>query len=116
MAVAVVTGGSGGIGHACVERLTRDGFDVVSVDAVPPARPQPGTHVTADLLDVGGTIHAVRAACPRVDVLVNGPESSSRGRSERSASTTGNAWWASTRARRSSCCRVSSTAWSRAAR
>jgi 3-oxoacyl-[acyl-carrier protein] reductase len=72
MAVAVVTGGSGGIGHACAERLTRDGFDVVSVDAVPPARPQPGTHVTADLLDVEGTIEAVRAACPRVDVLVNG--------------------------------------------
>jgi NAD(P)-dependent dehydrogenase (short-subunit alcohol dehydrogenase family) len=72
MAVAVVTGGSGGIGHACAERLTRDGFDVVSVDAVPPARPQPGTHVTADLLAVEATIEAVRAACPRVDVLVNG--------------------------------------------
>ena len=72
MAVAVVTGGSGGIGHACAERLARDGFDVVSVDAVPPARPQAGSHVTADLLDVEGTIEAVRAACPRVDVLVNG--------------------------------------------
>jgi NAD(P)-dependent dehydrogenase (short-subunit alcohol dehydrogenase family) len=72
MAVAVVTGGSGGIGHACAERLTRDGFDVVSIDAVPPARPQPGTHVTADLIDVEATIEAVRAACPRVDVLVNG--------------------------------------------
>jgi NAD(P)-dependent dehydrogenase (short-subunit alcohol dehydrogenase family) len=72
MAVAVVTGGSGGIGHACAERLTLDGFDVVSVDAVPPARPQPGTHLTADLLDVERTIEAVRGACPRVDVLVNG--------------------------------------------
>jgi len=72
MAVAVVTGGSGGIGHACAERLTRDGFDVVSVDAVPPARPQPGTHVTADLLDVERTIEAVRGACPSVDLLVNG--------------------------------------------
>jgi NAD(P)-dependent dehydrogenase (short-subunit alcohol dehydrogenase family) len=72
MAVAVVTGGSGGIGGACVERLAHDGFEVVSVDAVPPASPQPGTHLTADLLDVEGTVEAVRGACSRVDVLVNG--------------------------------------------
>jgi NAD(P)-dependent dehydrogenase (short-subunit alcohol dehydrogenase family) len=72
MAVAVVTGGSGGIGSACVQRLTRDGFEVVSVDLVPPARPQPGRHVTADLLDVEATLAAVRGACARVDVLVNG--------------------------------------------
>ena len=72
MAVAVVTGGSGGIGSACVERLTRDGFEVVSVDVSPPPPAQPRTHVTADLLDVEATLAAVRAACPRVDVLVNG--------------------------------------------
>jgi NAD(P)-dependent dehydrogenase (short-subunit alcohol dehydrogenase family) len=72
MAVAVVTGGSGGIGQACVERLARDGFEVVSVDIVPPASSQPGTHVRADLLDVEGTVEGVRATCPRVDVLVNG--------------------------------------------
>jgi NAD(P)-dependent dehydrogenase (short-subunit alcohol dehydrogenase family) len=72
MAVAVVTGGSGGIGRACVARLTQDGFDVVSVDLAPPGQPQPGTHVTADLLDAEGTIAAVRAVCPQVDVLVNG--------------------------------------------
>jgi 3-oxoacyl-[acyl-carrier protein] reductase len=72
MAVAVVTGGSGGIGRACVERLTRDGFDVVSVDLVPPPQPGPATHVAADLLDIESTIAAVRVACPRVDVLVNG--------------------------------------------
>jgi NAD(P)-dependent dehydrogenase (short-subunit alcohol dehydrogenase family) len=72
MAVAVVTGGSGGIGHACVERLARDGFEVVSLDAVPPAMAQSGTHVTADLLDVEAAIEAVRAVCPRIDVLVNG--------------------------------------------
>ncbi len=72
MSIAVVTGGSGGIGRACVERLHGDGFDVVSVDIAPPAHPQPGTHVTADLLDVEAAVAAVRAACPRVDVLVNG--------------------------------------------
>jgi NAD(P)-dependent dehydrogenase (short-subunit alcohol dehydrogenase family) len=72
MSVAVVTGGSGGIGRACVERLTADGFDVVSVDLAPPEHPQPGVHVTADLLDVAATLAAVRAVCPSVDVLVNG--------------------------------------------
>src|SRR4051794_13316791 len=72
MATAVVTGGSGGIGRACVERLESDGFDVVSVDAVAPPGAQPATHVTADLLDVEGALAAIRAACARVDVLVNG--------------------------------------------
>jgi 3-oxoacyl-[acyl-carrier protein] reductase len=72
MAVAVVTGGSGGIGSACVARLARDGFEVVSVDRVPPATPQPASHVTADLLAVEATLEAVRGACARVDVLVNG--------------------------------------------
>jgi 3-oxoacyl-[acyl-carrier protein] reductase len=72
MAVAVVTGGSGGIGRACVERLAHDGFEVVSVDRVPPASPQPGRHVTADLLDIERTVEVVRDACPRIDVLVNG--------------------------------------------
>ena len=72
MAVAVVTGGSGGIGRACCERLARDGFDVVSVDAVTPSGGHPGTHVAADLLDVDGALTVVREACERVDVLVNG--------------------------------------------
>ena len=72
MAVAVVTGGSGGIGRACCERLARDGFDVLSVDAVAPSGAHPGTHVTADLLDVDAAIAAIRAARERVDVLVNG--------------------------------------------
>ncbi len=72
MATAVVTGGSGGIGRACVERLHRDGFDVVSVDAVAPAGAQPGTSIVADLLDVERALEAIRDACPRVDVLVNG--------------------------------------------
>jgi NAD(P)-dependent dehydrogenase (short-subunit alcohol dehydrogenase family) len=72
MATAIVTGGSGGIGRACVARLPRDGFDVVSVDAVPPPGPQPARHVTADLLDVERAVAAIRAACPSIDVLVNG--------------------------------------------
>jgi 3-oxoacyl-[acyl-carrier protein] reductase len=72
MAVAVVTGGTGGIGRACCERLARDGFDVVSVDAAAPAGPHPGAHLAADLLDVEGTLAAIRAGCARVDLLVNG--------------------------------------------
>jgi len=72
MAVAVVTGGSGGIGRACVERLARDGFEVVSVDSAPPTQPGSGTHVAADLLDVEGALEAIHGACDRVDVLVNG--------------------------------------------
>ena len=72
MAVAVVTGGSGGIGLACAERLAHDGFEIVSVDVAPPDRPQPGIAVTADLRDIEATVAAVRAACPRVDVLING--------------------------------------------
>ena len=72
MAVAVVTGGSGGIGRACVERLARDGFEVVSVDSAPPSQPGSGTHIAADLLDVEGALEAIRGACDRVDVLVNG--------------------------------------------
>ena len=72
MTVAVVTGGSGGIGRACVERLAGDGFEVVSVDLVAPAEAMPARHVSADLLDIETTIAAVREACPRVDVLVNG--------------------------------------------
>jgi NAD(P)-dependent dehydrogenase (short-subunit alcohol dehydrogenase family) len=72
MAVAVVTGGSGGIGRACAERLHDDGFEVVSVDVAAPAEPQAGRHVQADLRDVEATLAAIRAACPRVDVLVNG--------------------------------------------
>jgi 3-oxoacyl-[acyl-carrier protein] reductase len=72
MAVAVVTGGSGGIGRACVERLAEDGFEVVSVDVAGPVSPGAASSVTADLRDVEGCVAAIRAACPRVDVLVNG--------------------------------------------
>jgi NAD(P)-dependent dehydrogenase (short-subunit alcohol dehydrogenase family) len=72
MAVAVVTGGAGGIGRACVERLGADGYDVVSVDVAAPAGAHPGRHVTADLRDVEATVEAIRDACPQVDVLVNG--------------------------------------------
>jgi NAD(P)-dependent dehydrogenase (short-subunit alcohol dehydrogenase family) len=72
MSVAVVTGGSGGIGRACAERLQEDGFDVVSVDVTAPDAPSAATHVTADLRDIESTVDAIRAACPHVDVLVNG--------------------------------------------
>jgi NAD(P)-dependent dehydrogenase (short-subunit alcohol dehydrogenase family) len=72
MPVAVVTGGTGGIGRACVERLHADGYEVVSVDVAPPAEAQPARHVTADLRDAETAVEAIRAACPSVDVLVNG--------------------------------------------
>jgi NAD(P)-dependent dehydrogenase (short-subunit alcohol dehydrogenase family) len=72
MAVAVVTGGAGGIGRACVERLSADGYDVVSVDIAAAAGTQPGRQIAADLRDVAATVEAIREACPQVDVLVNG--------------------------------------------
>ncbi len=50
--VAVVTGGSGGIGHACTARLARDGFAVVVNFGSNSA--QAGT-VVAEIRDAGGT-------------------------------------------------------------
>lgn len=56
---AVVTGGLGGIGKACVERLAADGVDVVTADVHPGADLR--VDVTGDIPDLG-----------RVDILVNG--------------------------------------------
>jgi 3alpha(or 20beta)-hydroxysteroid dehydrogenase len=70
--VAVVTGGSGGIGSACVRALAAAGHDVVSVDVAPAPGDLPGRFVHADLADPHGALGAIRDTCARVDVLVNG--------------------------------------------
>jgi nucleoside-diphosphate-sugar epimerase len=54
----LVTGGTGKAGHWIVKHLVEEGYDVVSVDARPPAEPQ--CHViTADLTDLGQAIDAL---------------------------------------------------------
>jgi nucleoside-diphosphate-sugar epimerase len=54
----VVTGGSGKAGRACVADLRGHGYDVVSVDLVPPADPAV-THSRVDLTDFGQTMAAL---------------------------------------------------------
>ncbi len=71
MGLALVTGGSGGIGAACVSALAAAGHDVVCADIAEPPPGAPGRFVRCDLTDVEAAIAGVRAACPVVDVLVN---------------------------------------------
>jgi nucleoside-diphosphate-sugar epimerase len=54
----IVTGGSGKVGHWVVRHLLEEGYDVVSVDARPPAEPQGGRHLSVDLTDLGQVIDA----------------------------------------------------------
>jgi NAD(P)-dependent dehydrogenase (short-subunit alcohol dehydrogenase family) len=72
MSIAVVTGGSGGIGSACVAALAAAGHDVVCADIEPPPEGAPGRFVHCDLADVDATLAVLREACPTVAVLVNG--------------------------------------------
>jgi nucleoside-diphosphate-sugar epimerase len=53
----IVTGGSGKVGQYVVEHLIEEGYDVVNVDARPPAQPR-GRHLTVDLTDLGQVIDA----------------------------------------------------------
>ncbi|PSK97548.1 nucleoside-diphosphate-sugar epimerase [Haloactinopolyspora alba] len=53
----IVTGGSGTAGRACIDELTAHGYDVTSVDLVPPADPEV-PHSRVDLTDFGDTIAA----------------------------------------------------------
>jgi 3-oxoacyl-[acyl-carrier protein] reductase len=58
---AIVTGGAGGLGKACAERLAADGLDVVTADINPAADLR--LDVTGEIPDLG-----------RVDVLINSAE------------------------------------------
>ena len=61
---AVVTGGASGIGAATVERLRRDGAEVIAVDLV-------GDGLIADVATPAGIAAIVAAAGDRLDILVN---------------------------------------------
>lgn len=73
--VAVVTGGSAGIGRAIAERLVADGHHVAVLDKASPADPPPGwDHLHCDMTDpdaVKRSIDQVAERHGRLDVLVN---------------------------------------------
>lgn len=70
--VAAVTGGSGGIGWALVERLRSEGADVVILDMHPPAATDPGVRsIAVDVSDRAAVIEALARDAVRPDFLVN---------------------------------------------
>ena len=69
----VVTGGSGKLGRAVVAHLSEQGWDVVNLDRVPPAVPQP-TFVRVDLTDHGEVASALSGVDDRyssIDAVVH---------------------------------------------
>lgn len=70
---AIVTGGAGSIGAAIAERLTADGFKVVTVDRETPSHAFHTDHLQLDLGDVAATQQAIAAFCAdrRITRLVN---------------------------------------------
>jgi NAD(P)-dependent dehydrogenase (short-subunit alcohol dehydrogenase family) len=74
--VAIVTGGSGGIGAAIGDVLAHAGMTVAAFDLRPPARPAPDgqTHVKVDVsvaAEVEAGVSAVIERFGRLDVVVN---------------------------------------------
>jgi NAD(P)-dependent dehydrogenase (short-subunit alcohol dehydrogenase family) len=72
--VAVVTGGSSGIGAATVEVLVKDGFRVVSLDLTPPTEGLAELSLQVDVTDVGEVDSAfatITSELGRLDVMVN---------------------------------------------
>ncbi len=64
---ALVTGGSSGMGLACVERLTADGYAVASLDLQPaPAGSRAAASFTVDVTDPDAVEAAVGAACDQL--------------------------------------------------
>ncbi len=69
--LAVVTGGSGGIGRASAQRLAAAGFDVVAAARRAPASPLPaGVRFAALDVTEPASVRAFFAALPAVSVLV----------------------------------------------
>lgn len=70
----LVTGGSQGIGRACVERLAADGYDVVNLDRVAPGRLLDGErHVPVDLSDAPSVREVIASLTSKAPItrLVN---------------------------------------------
>lgn len=58
---ALITGGSRGIGLACVQTLTEHGFKTVSLSRTPPQTPIEGnTHISVDLADIPATSSVIK--------------------------------------------------------
>jgi meso-butanediol dehydrogenase / (S,S)-butanediol dehydrogenase / diacetyl reductase len=73
--VAIVTGGTSGIGAAIVARLAGDGASVVNADLNPPTQPDdPAVFIRTDVsisASVASMVAAVTERFGRIDILVN---------------------------------------------